>query len=329
MTQLFDNHGRILNYVRIAVTDRCNLRCSYCMPNDIRYLPKSHLLTFEEIERMVAIFAGLGISKVRLTGGEPFMCKGLPDLIERILRVEGISECHITTNGVLTAPYVPILRNLGVTSVNLSLDAFDRQRFHRITGRDDFEKCLAALHLLLEHEIPVKINCVVMDGLNTDDIIPLIELTKDTPVSVRFIEAMPFNGGDFKHDLVWDHRKILSHITSKFSTLTAIKTDPNSTAVTYKIPGYSGTVGIIAGFSRTFCGTCNRIRVTAQGTLKTCLYDNGVFSLRDLLRAGASDSIIEAKLTDAFQQRFRDGREAEQIHSSTSKYYGSMSVIGG
>src|SRR5688572_4006633 len=191
---LYDNHGRPLNYLRLAVTDRCNLRCFYCMPEEgIRYLPKKELLTFEEIERIVSLMAGMGITKVRLTGGEPFVRHDIMKLIRKIKSIPGIQNIHLTTNGVLTAKHVPELKEL-IASVNLSLDTLDRERFKQITHRDEFNATLETFHQLVDSNIPVKINAVVMEEKNIQDIIPLVELTKQYPVSVRFIEEMPFNG---------------------------------------------------------------------------------------------------------------------------------------
>ena len=187
-TKLFDNHGRPLNYVRLAVTDRCNLRCFYCMPEEgIRYLPKKELLTFEEIERLLTLMASMGITKVRLTGGEPFVRTDLMKLLRKIVTIEGIQDVHMTTNGVLTAPYIKELKELGIASINLSLDTLDKERFHNITRRNEFAQVKKTLDLLLSHKIPVKINTVVMDGKNIDDIVPLIELTRSNNISVRFI----------------------------------------------------------------------------------------------------------------------------------------------
>ncbi|MFM8740519.1 MAG: GTP 3',8-cyclase MoaA, partial [Cytophagales bacterium] len=165
--QLFDNHGRPINYLRLAVTDRCNLRCFYCMPEEgIHYLPKKELPTFEEIERLVTLMASMGISKIRLTGGEPFVRTDLMQLIWKIRQVKGIQDIHITTNGVLTAPFIPELKELGIASMNLSLDTLDRDRFKQITRRDEFDKTWKVLQLLLTAKIPVKLNAVVMDGKN-------------------------------------------------------------------------------------------------------------------------------------------------------------------
>lgn len=328
---LLDNHNRPLTYVRLAVTDRCNLRCFYCMPEDgIRYLPKKELLSFEEIERLLTLLASMNISKIRLTGGEPFVRTDLMDLIRRIVEIPGIKDLHLTTNGVLTAPHVPELKKLGIGSVNLSLDTLDRQRFKQITRRDEFEPVMKTFQQLLEHEIPVKINAVVMEDKNIDDILPLIELTRHQNVDVRFIEEMPFNGeGTHYPTLRWTYQRILSYIREHYPDLHKIHDPDNSTAYHYNIPGYRGNIGIIAAFSRTFCGTCNRIRVTAQGELKTCLYDDGVLNIKDRMRSGASDETIQQDLLHAFHHRAKDGFEAEKKRKDHQPVHESMSTIGG
>ncbi len=329
-TQIFDNHGRPVNYLRLAVTDRCNLRCFYCMPESgIKYMPKKDLLSFEEIGRLVTILAGMGVSKVRLTGGEPFVRTDLMALIRRIVSIEGVGDLHLTTNGILTAPHIPELKDLGIASVNLSMDTLDAGRFKAITRRDEFGKTYQTLQALIGHGIPVKINTVVMDGKNIEDIIPIVELARDHDVSVRFIEEMPFNGeGSHYPILNWTYKRTLEHIRQHFPGITKIDDPQHSTAYLYKIPGFKGTIGLIASFSRTFCGTCNRIRVTAQGTLKTCLYDDGVLNLKELMRHGMSDETIRLKLQAAFSNRPKDGFEAER-HRKTRVISESMSTIGG
>lgn len=328
---LYDNHGREINYVRIAVTDRCNLRCFYCMPEEgIQYMPKKDLLTFEEIERLVTSLAAMGISKVRFTGGEPFVRKDFMELVNSISAIQGIDSLHLTTNGVLTGPYVQQLKQAGVKSVNLSLDTLDRERFKIITRRDEFDNVMDTLNLLLKENIEVKINAVVMEGKNTDDILALVDFTKDKPVSVRFIEEMPFNGeGSHYPILNWTHKKIIDHIQGAYPNMVKIKDEPHSTSYNYSIPGHLGNIGVIAAFSRTFCGTCNRIRITAQGTLKTCLYDDGVLSIRDLMRSQASDTQIKETLSKAFRNRAKDGFEAERARRSGAGVSESMSTIGG
>jgi molybdenum cofactor biosynthesis protein A len=329
-SQLFDNHGRPVNYLRLAVTDRCNLRCFYCMPEEgIHYLPKKELLTFEEIERLIILMGQMGISKVRLTGGEPFVRTDLMQLIRRIVEIEGISSVHLTTNGILTGAHIPELKALGIQSVNLSLDTLDAQRFHKITRRDEFARTNETLEKLVASGIPVKVNCVVMDGKNIDDIHPMVAMTKDKDVSVRFIEEMPFNGeGSHYPVLEWTHRRIMEHIRAAFPAIERMEDGANSTSYNYRIPGHKGTVGVIAAFSRTFCGSCNRIRVTAQGVLKTCLYDDGVLNIKDLMRAGESDETIKQKLQGAFAQRPKNGFEAEQ-NRKEHLVSESMSTIGG
>ncbi len=328
---LFDNHGRQINYVRIAVTDRCNLRCFYCMPEEgIVYMPKKDLLTFEEIVRLVSLLATMGISKVRFTGGEPFVRKDFIYLVNRISKVPGITNIHLTTNGVLTAPYITDLVKGGVKSVNLSLDTLDKERFKSITRRDEFENVMNTLQLLIQNKIKVKINAVVMEGKNVDDILSLVEYTRNNPVSVRFIEEMPFNGaGSHYPQLKWTYKKIIEHIIAAYPHLRKLQDEPSSTSYNYHIDGHQGDIGVIAAFSRTFCGTCNRIRVTAQGTLKTCLYDEGVLDIRNLMRSGASDEALRKKLQTAFANRAKDGFEAERQRKSGVGVSESMSTIGG
>ncbi len=327
---LLDNHGRIINYLRLAVTDRCNLRCHYCMPeHGLEWLSRSELLTYEEMLRLCSLLVRLGITKVRITGGEPFVRKDLLKFLHALSKLDGLQQINLTTNGVLTAPHVPALQKLGIRSVNLSLDTLDRERFSQITRRDELPRVLDTLDALLRHAILVKINAVVMDGQNTDDIIPLAKMTKNLPVELRFIEEMPFNGGDHvaSHPL-WDHRRILETLRGEWPDLEKVADPPFSTAMNYRLPGHLGQVGIIAAWSRTFCGTCNRIRVTPQGALKTCLYDHGVLQIRDLLRAGLNDAELTDHLLFAFNRRHQSGWEAEEARRGRPLGE-SMATIGG
>jgi molybdenum cofactor biosynthesis protein A len=327
---LYDNHGRVINYMRLAVTDRCNLRCYYCMPESgIDYLPRQELMTYEEMLRIISIFAKQGISKIRITGGEPFLRKDLMSLITKITETEGIEKVNITSNGTLLIDKIDELKRLGINSINLSLDTLNRERFLKITRRDDFEKVMNCLDALLEADFEVKINMVVLAGQNTEDIIPMVELAKTKKVDVRFIEEMPFNGTDGKGNVeFWSHTKILQHIQTAYPKVQAIENEKYSTSVNYKIDNFKGSFGIIAAFSRTFCGTCNRIRLTPQGTIKTCLYDNGVFNVRDLMRSGATDEQLVATLQTALSHRAKDGFEAElkRFNFPVSE---SMATIGG
>lgn len=328
---LIDNHGRAITYLRLAVTDRCNLRCFYCMPEEgIKYLPKPHLLSYEEMLRLCQILAKLGISKVRITGGEPFVRRDIIPFLWKLSEIEGIEKINITTNGVLTAPLVPELKKIGINSVNLSLDSLDRQRFYEVTRRDEFPQVWETLEKLIEYDIPLKINSVVMAGKNDADILPMVELARDKKIGVRFIEEMPFNGEGQRPDQIqdfWSYRRIMDLIRSEYPDIQRLPDEPTSTSYNYQIPDFKGSVGVIAAFSRTFCGTCNRIRVTPTGVFKTCLYDDGVLNVRDLMRQKKSDEEIAEIITNTLQNRAKDGFEAEKRRSSTVTE--SMTTIGG
>jgi molybdenum cofactor biosynthesis protein A len=317
--------------MRLAVTDRCNLRCFYCMPEyGLNWLSRKELMSCEEMLRTCALLVKMGIEKIRITGGEPFVRKDIMQLLAGIAKLDGLKELTMTTNGVLTAPHVAEMKALGITSVNLSLDTLDANRFFTITRRDEFANVMATLDELLKHNIEVKINAVVMDGKNTQDILPMVELTKDLPISVRFIEEMPFNGdGHVYEGLQWDHVRILNEIETHYPSIKKLVDPAYSTSCNYQIPGHKGSVGIIAAYSRTFCGTCNRIRVTPQGGLKNCLYDDGVLNIKDLMRSGTSDNELEQKILNTFNHRPIDGWEAERLRVEKTGIHESMATIGG
>jgi molybdenum cofactor biosynthesis protein A len=327
---LLDNHRRKINYLRLAVTDKCNLRCFYCMPEEgLNWLSRNELMTYEEMLQICSLLVKMGIEKIRITGGEPFVRKDIMKFLTSVSSLQGLNELTITTNGVLTAPHVKELKKIGVKSVNLSLDTLDANRFFSITGRDEFKNVMLTLDELLKHDIEVKINAVVMDGKNNQDIIPLVELTKDLPVSVRFIEEMPFNGdGHVYGGLKWDYMRIFEEIKDNFQGIEKIPDPLFSTSYNYKIPGHKGSIGIIAAYSRTFCGTCNRIRITPEGGLKTCLYDNDVLNIKDQLRHGFNEDDLKKSLINAFNNRAGDGWEAEHRRKS-SGVHESMATIGG
>lgn len=289
---------------------------------------RKELLSYEEMERLIRIFAGLGVSKVRITGGEPFARRDLMPFLKIITQIEGIRDLHITTNGTLTHDKVGEMEQLGIRSVNLSLDTLDRNRFLKITRRDDFAKVIKTLELLLETNMDVKINMVVMDGLNTEDIIPMIELSRDRNLSVRFIEQMPFNETGDTSATFWDMFRIKGYISEHYHGIHKLKDSANSTSMNYSIPGFKGNFGIIAAYTRTFCGTCNRLRLTPKGELQTCLYADPTLNLRDLLRAGNSDLEIAAAIENAVSKRHKDGFEAEKAHKSDENWR-SMAKIGG
>lgn len=300
------------------------------MPEEgIKYVPKPHLLTWEEMQRAIRLLASMGVDKVRITGGEPFVRRGIMEFLEEIRKIEGLRQINITTNGVLTAPLVPEFKRLGIKSVNLSLDSLNRQHFFEITRRDEFQNVWQTFEALQEYHISTKLNTVVMSGKNTDDIIPMAELTRVHNVSVRFIEEMPFNGdGAHEYQEFWNYRKILEELKKHYPGIYKLSDPPASTSYNYQIPNHKGTIGIIAAFSRTFCGTCNRLRITPQGQFKTCLYDDGVFNIKDLLRSGLSDEVLKRRIFEALQNRAKDGFEAES-RRKVSLISESMSTIGG
>ncbi|WP_343671411.1 GTP 3',8-cyclase MoaA [Chitinophaga sp.] len=320
---LIDAHNRIINYIRLAVTDRCNLRCTYCMPEQMQFLQRKELLTNEEILALMRPLAAAGIDKLRITGGEPFLRKDLLPLLAALKEL--IPEISITTNGVLTQAYIPQLKALGIRKVNLSLDTLQRDRFRDITRRDQFPAVMQTLHSLLEQDMQVKLNVVVMGGVNTDELQAFAELTQQQPLSVRFIEEMPFNGqGHPFSGHQWHYLRILEALEAYYP-LEKLPNPPHATSINYQIPGYQGQIGVIPAYSRTFCGTCNRLRITPTGGLKTCLYGGDVLNVRDLLRSGASNALMMHEIRNALGHRAENGFEAER----QNQHWDSMSVIGG
>jgi len=301
------------------------------MPEEgLEWLSRAELMTYEEMLRACELLVQMGIEKIRITGGEPFVRKDIMQLLTALSKLTGLKDLSVTTNGVLTAQYVPALKAIGVRSINLSLDTLDAGRFFAITRRDEFAAVMQTLEELLKHDIEVKINTVVMAGRNTQDIIPLVQLTKDLPVSVRFIEEMPFNGdGHGYSGVLWDYVRIFDEIRHVYPDIQKAPDPLYATAANYQIPGHVGSLGIIAAYSRTFCGTCNRVRITPQGTLKNCLYDDGVLNIKDLMREGKSNTTIVDALYSAFNHREKDGWIAEQKRKDNPDFHESMATIGG
>ena len=317
--------------MRLAVTDRCNLRCHYCMPAEgLQWLQRSELLSYEEMLRLCGIIMALGVNKIRITGGEPFSRKDMMPFLERLAPLNGLKILTLTTNGVLTLPYLPRLKAVGITGINLSLDTLNPATFFQITRRDEFKAVMDTLYGCLEAGISVKVNAVVMDGINTADIIPLVALTADLPIEVRFIEEMPFNGGTVFNTMpAWNYHKILAHIATHYPAITKVEQPGYNTASVYQIEGHKGQVGIIAAYSRTFCGSCNRLRLTPEGILKTCLYEHGGLNLKQLMRSGATDLQLADSITHAVLHKAKDGHEAEAQHNGSKATFESMAAIGG
>jgi len=326
--ELIDKYGRKLDYLRLSVTDRCNFRCYYCMPEEgMNFVQREDLLTYEELDYLTKIFVNLGVKKIRITGGEPFVRKGILDFLELLSNNKGLKEITLTSNGSISKEQISRLAILGIKKVNISLDSLDPQRFHEITRRDKFDEVMTCINQLLAQDFNVKLNCVIDGKKNIGDIVPFIYLTEKHPLSVRFLEEMPFNGTD-KFDIPeWNYKALYSYIENQFPEITKIVDESNSTSVNYQIPGYMGSFGIIPAFSRTFCGTCNRIRLSATGELRTCLYGPPVSNLRDVLRSGAGEEMIKSTILSAVASKVKDGFEAENQISDGSKK--SMSFLGG
>jgi len=324
---LIDNHGRPINYLRLAVTDNCNLRCQYCMPAEgVQFAHKHELLNWEELFIMAQTFVEMGIDKIRITGGEPFVRKGLMDFLEKLESINGLKEISITTNATLIGPHIQKLKQLGITKINVSFDSLDKDRFNHITRRDQYDTVMSNIRRMMEEGFDVKLNCVVMDGKNSEDIIPFIHFVQENPISVRFLEEMPFNGqSSGQAALKWDYIAIMEHIKTHFGTLEKLPSAPSSTSLNYRIKGAKGEFGVIPSYSRTFCGTCNRVRVSAKGEMQTCLYATETIDLKSLVRENRNISGLKFSIYTAMQARHKDGFEAES-QSVTKK---SMTLIGG
>ena len=329
--QLKDNFDRPIKYLRLSVTDRCNLRCFYCMPEEgIHFLPKEQLLSYEEMIRLTDLFTDMGVDKIRITGGEPFVRKDLIGFLERISNNKNLKKLSITTNGILTKPFLPRLKTLGIDQINLSLDSVDEENFSKISRRYEFNKVMDTFHQMLNDGFKVKINAVIMGGINDHEIIDLAKLALTYPVSVRFIEEMPFNGSTKNQSSIkWNHIRILNELKTKFPDIHKLPTQANSTSENFTFNGALGDVGIIAAFTRTFCGSCDRIRITSTGEMRTCLYGHNVLDLKKLLREGHSDASIKSQIINVVQKRTKDGFEAEKLRGQNDPIGESMSIIGG
>ena len=323
---LLDQHGRQLTYLRLAVTDRCNLRCRYCMPAEgIDFAPRRELLTYGEILRLADVLADLGVTKVRLTGGEPLVRRDLPVLVRGL--TERFPKLAMTTNGVLLPKYLDELAAAGLTTYNLSLDTLRPERFFAITRRDEYAATRHALELLLRRAYPVKINVVVMRGQNDDELLDFVALTQDHALDVRFIEAMPFNDDDGNHDVFVSYGEMLDRIRLAHPTLMQCE-DRGSSAVTFQLLGARGRVGIIPAYSRSLCGSCNRLRLTPKGTMLNCLYSTKGLELLPLLRAGIGHYELAELIQAYVHGKYATGHETER-REQQGNIFASMTSIGG
>ncbi|MCX2679936.1 GTP 3',8-cyclase MoaA [Galbibacter sp. EGI 63066] len=326
---LIDNHNRVINYLRLAVTDRCNLRCNYCMPAEgIDFAKRDNLFTMEELCELSSILVSQGIDKIRLTGGEPFVRKDLMTLFRHLSTLEGLKDISVTTNATIIGPYIDELKSLGIKDINVSLDAINKEVFERITRRKQYDIVYENLIRLITEGFNVRVNFIVLDGQNVEEILPVLELTKYYDVSVRFLEEMPFNGGSKNFNTIkWDYKTIYEYIAGHFPEIEKLKSHKTSTSINYKIKGHKGTFGLIPSFSRTFCGNCNRLRISATGDVITCLYGKPRMNIRDIMRGENSEEEVKSHIIAAVGSRSKTGFEEQQQYKGV--FNNSMTSIGG
>jgi cyclic pyranopterin phosphate synthase len=321
-----DSYGRTIDYLRISVTDRCNLRCRYCMPeNGVPFVPHTEILQYEEILRLIPIFQSLGFRKVKLTGGEPLLRSGLASLAAGI-RQAGMEQVTLTTNGILLREKLPELLEAGVDAVNISIDTLDRAAFADLTRRDALDQVLDGLHAALEVPgLKIKLNCVPI-LTDQENVIRLAALAKNHPLHVRFIEMMPIGAGSACHGLSEAEMKAL--LSARFGPLEPIRDSlGNGPAHYYAVPGFQGRIGFISAVSHQFCDGCNRIRLTAEGYLKTCLQYHVGVDLKAILRSGGSDETLRLAIADAIAKKPMAHHFLEKPQENDER--GWMSGIGG
>lgn len=282
---LKDTRQRVVNYLRISVTDRCNLRCLYCSPQDQEFIPHPEILRYEELLEIIALARGLSIGKVRFTGGEPFARKGFPEFVAEVLARFPDLDLRVTTNATLIGPHLAFLRDRGLKRLNISLDTLDPAKFARITGRDLFPEVWANIRSALDLGFRVKINAVAMKGVNDAELGAFLDLARTRPLDVRFIEFMPMGGSDWSPESVWTAGEILEQARglAELTPLPRLGADQGPARV-YAITGGLGRFGLISPLTDHFCGTCNRLRLTADGHLRTCLFSDKVYRLKGILR---------------------------------------------
>ncbi len=326
---LIDNHNRTINYLRLAVTDRCNLRCNYCMPSEgIDFVKNDKLFTIDELCTLSDILVSQGIDKIRITGGEPFVRKDLMVLLRHLSQIKDLKDISVTTNATLIGPYIDELKALGIKNINVSLDAINKKTFERITRRDQYDTVHGNILRLITEGFNVRINFIVLEGQNIQDLLPVLELTKHYDVSVRYLEEMPFNGGSKSFDTIkWDYKHILDFIKVEHPDYYKLDSPATSTSINYKIPGFKGTFGVIPSFSRTFCGTCNRLRISATGEVITCLYAKPSNNVREILRGPDPVENVKAHILNAIGSRAKTGFEAQEKYAGV--FSNSMTSIGG
>ena len=321
---MFDSKGRNIHYLRLSVTDLCNLRCRYCMPDGVDKLEREDILTYEEFLRLAALFARCGVDTVRVTGGEPLVRKGVEQLVKGLKAIPGIRKVTMTTNAVLLEQQLPALLEAGLDSVNISLDTLDPALFAKITARDAFAAVQAGIHAALESGIPVKLNCVPQVGVNEGELEALAALAQDKPLQVRFIEMMPIGYGAAMPCI--SGPELLARFRRRWPELAplpgaACAALGDGPAVYYSVPGWKGDIGFIAAVHGKFCASCNRVRLTSQGFLRPCLASETGCDLRTLLRGGAADEELLQAIRETIWSKPREHHFGDNSMPATRGMY--------
>jgi GTP 3',8-cyclase len=326
---LVDGHGREITDLRVSVTDRCNFRCQYCMPADgLPWLERDEILHFEEIERLVRVMAAMGVTDLRLTGGEPLVRREFPRLVAMLAAVPGIEDLSLTTNGYLLDRHADALVEAGITRVNVSIDSLQRDRFFQLTRRDSLPQVMRGLEAIARHESvrPIKVNAVALRGFTEEEALPFADFARSTSFQVRFIEFMPLDG-----DHAWSRDQVLTGdeiraIIDRVHPLAELPREPHATARVFRFADGRGEIGFINPVSEPFCADCNRIRLTADGKLRTCLFSLHETDLRESLRSGASDTELEGVIRDAVWRKELKHHIGEPGFRQPPR---TMSAIGG
>lgn len=302
MKQLIDPFGRTIEYLRISVTDRCDLRCSYCMSEDVEFLPRQDILSFEEILRLAKSFAQLGVKKIRITGGEPLMRKNLPELVAAIKAIEGIEEVVMTTNGTLLTQYAKPLFEAGLSRLNISLDTLKAERFEKLTRRNRLDAVLAGIAEAKKYPFDgIKLNAVVMRGMNDDEIVELTEFAVANEIDITFIEEMPLGEVGYDRSVTFLSSADIKAVLNQHFSLTDTSYKTGGPAVYSSVDNTKTKIGFISPHTNNFCGDCNRVRITSVGRLLLCLGNENSQDLRTIMREGCSDAALTDLLVNALQ----------------------------
>ncbi|CED82561.1 molybdenum cofactor biosynthesis prote [Phaffia rhodozyma] len=332
VSPLTDGFNRHHTYLRISLTEKCNLRCTYCMPEEgVPLQPSVNMLADDEILKLARLFVEQGVTKIRLTGGEPTVRKGITKLIASLNQLQdiGLTQIGITSNGIALHRKLPTLVSSGLTHLNISLDTLHPAKFEFITRRPGHHLVMASLETALglaDKGLTVKLNVVIMKGFNEDEILDFIEITKNRKVEIRFIEYMPFSGNRWSYGKLYSYQDMLSVIRSKYKKLIKKQDDANDTSKGWKVPGFQGSFGFITSMTEHFCGTCNRLRITADGNLKVCLFGQTEVSLRDKLRSNASDAELVETIAMAVGRKKEKHAGMKQLKDGMNR---PMILIGG